>query len=51
MAVVPQAFVEYELRIYDKRSRAERKKSHQKALEWALILLLCHNNYAYINDS
>lgn len=33
MICVPQAFIEYELRVYDKRSRAERNESHQKALE------------------
>ena len=33
MVVIPQAFVEYELRVYDKRRRADRKESHQKALE------------------
>lgn len=33
MVVVPQAFIEYELRVYDKRPKVERKESHQKALE------------------
>ena len=33
MVVVPQAFLEYELRVYDKRCKAERNEKHQKALE------------------
>ena len=34
MVVVPQAFVEYELRVYDKRPKNKRKEEHQKALEY-----------------
>lgn len=49
MVCVPQAFVEYELRVYDKRKRAERNKSHQKALEWVsacnIILSAMNINY------
>ena len=31
--MVPQAFIEYELRVYDKRPKEDRKESHRVALE------------------
>lgn len=34
MVVVPQAFVEYELRVYDKRPRVVRTKPQQQALKY-----------------
>ena len=33
MVVVPQAFIEYELRVYDKRCQDVRNERHRKALE------------------